>query len=245
MRRLLVPSELGTVLSVWAHPDDETYLAGGVMAAAADAGSRVVCVSATAGEHGTDDPDTWPPDRLGAIRRREAAEAMAILGVTDHRWLDYEDGTLAGIEDTGPIARLTAMLEEVEPDTILTFGPDGMTFHSDHQAVSSWVTAAWKRRGRRGRLLWAAATVEHYATFGAIYEELGIYMTEERPSGIDRRLLDVYVELDGSAYDRKEAALRAMPTQTADLFDGIEAGLLRSSLREEAFVAATDVTLSP
>ena len=29
---------LGTILSVWAHPDDETYLAGGVMAAASDRG---------------------------------------------------------------------------------------------------------------------------------------------------------------------------------------------------------------
>ncbi len=25
---------LGTILSIWAHPDDETYLAGGLMAAA-------------------------------------------------------------------------------------------------------------------------------------------------------------------------------------------------------------------
>lgn len=40
---------LGTVLSVWAHPDDETYLAAGVMAAARDGGQRVVCASATAG----------------------------------------------------------------------------------------------------------------------------------------------------------------------------------------------------
>ena len=33
-------AELGTILSIWAHPDDETYLAAGVMAAAADRGAR-------------------------------------------------------------------------------------------------------------------------------------------------------------------------------------------------------------
>ena len=66
----LTPASLGTILSIWAHPDDETYLAGGLMAAAADAGQRVVCVSATAGEQGTSDPRTWPPERLGAARRR-------------------------------------------------------------------------------------------------------------------------------------------------------------------------------
>ena len=35
---------LGTVLMVWAHPDDETYLVGGLSAALTDAGQRVVCV---------------------------------------------------------------------------------------------------------------------------------------------------------------------------------------------------------
>ena len=40
MSALIRPHDLGTVLSVWAHPDDETYLAAGVMGAAADGGSR-------------------------------------------------------------------------------------------------------------------------------------------------------------------------------------------------------------
>jgi LmbE family N-acetylglucosaminyl deacetylase len=44
--------ELGTVVGVWAHPDDEAYLAGGLMAAARAAGLRVVCVTATDGERG-------------------------------------------------------------------------------------------------------------------------------------------------------------------------------------------------
>jgi LmbE family N-acetylglucosaminyl deacetylase len=41
------PGTWGTILSIWAHPDDETYLAGGVMAAASANGQRVVCVTAT------------------------------------------------------------------------------------------------------------------------------------------------------------------------------------------------------
>ena len=49
--------ELGTILGVWAHPDDETYLCAGLMASAARAGSRVVCVTATRGELGTGDHD--------------------------------------------------------------------------------------------------------------------------------------------------------------------------------------------
>jgi hypothetical protein len=44
---------LGTVLGIWAHPDDEAFLSAGLMAAARDVGQRVVCVTATLGEHGT------------------------------------------------------------------------------------------------------------------------------------------------------------------------------------------------
>ena len=94
-------AEPGTILSIWAHPDDETYLAAGIMATAVDNGDRVVCVSATAGEHGTADPIVWPPARLGQVRRWEANAAMAVLGVTEHRFLGYEDGTLAGRRSRG------------------------------------------------------------------------------------------------------------------------------------------------
>ena len=64
------------------------------------------------------------------------------------------DGALADHDEQG-IAVVGALLDEVEPDTILTFGPDGITFHPDHIAVSRWVTEAWRQRGCRGRLLYA------------------------------------------------------------------------------------------
>jgi len=47
------PMDLGTVMGVWAHPDDETYLAAGLFAHAVDLGSRVVDVTATRGEGGS------------------------------------------------------------------------------------------------------------------------------------------------------------------------------------------------
>ena len=45
-------ASLGTLLGIWAHPDDETLLTAGLMAACRDSGQRVVCVSATRGERG-------------------------------------------------------------------------------------------------------------------------------------------------------------------------------------------------
>jgi LmbE family N-acetylglucosaminyl deacetylase len=85
-------AELGTIVGIWAHPDDEAYLSGGLMAMARDNGQRVVCVTATRGELGTPDPVAWPPDRLAAERTRELARCLAVLGVHEHHWLDYATG---------------------------------------------------------------------------------------------------------------------------------------------------------
>ena len=91
-------AELGTILGIWAHPDDEAYLSGGLMAMARDNGQRVVCVTATRGELGTPDPVAWPPDRLAAERTREMARCLAVLGVREHHWLGYRDGECAAAD---------------------------------------------------------------------------------------------------------------------------------------------------
>jgi LmbE family N-acetylglucosaminyl deacetylase len=205
--------DLGTILSIWAHPDDETFLAGGLMALARDAGQRVVCVSATAGEHGTADPVTWPPERLGALRREESAAALAILGVDDHRWLGFEDGTLADVDPGVGATRVVELLDEVRPDTVLTFGADGMTFHPDHEAIHRWVREAWERRSRRCRVLCATVEAGVFDRQHAVLERWGVYMTDERPVPVPAAELAVHLQLDGPVLERKLAALDAMPSQ--------------------------------
>jgi LmbE family N-acetylglucosaminyl deacetylase len=232
-------SELGTILSVWAHPDDETFVAGGIMARAVAAGQRVVCVSATAGELGTDDPARWPPARLGRVRRWEAAASMAILGVTEHHFLDLPDGGLAELDAGPPLARLAALVDDVRPDTILTFGPDGGTFHPDHQTVSRWIGQAWQRAGRPGRILHAAVTEDFMAEFGKDYEEWGVYMTDERPVGTPTSDLAVRVRLDGELLDQKIAALCAMHTQIAPSLALLGADRFRVLNQEESYVEWT------
>jgi LmbE family N-acetylglucosaminyl deacetylase len=229
---------LGTILSVWAHPDDETYLAGGVMAAAVDNGQRVVCVSASAGERGTDDPVTWPPERLGRVRRWEAAAAMAVLGVREHHFLDLPDGNLAGVDPAGPVDRLAGLIADVAPDTILTFGPDGITYHPDHQTVSRWMGAAWDSAGRPGRLLHSAVSVRHLKEWAQQYEEWQVYMTDERPAGVHPDQVAFDLVSEGPALDRKVAALAAMHTQTAAAIGLLGAETYRRLNAEECFIQA-------
>src|SRR5215470_6687060 len=119
--------DLGTILGVWGHPDDEAYLSAGLMAEAVDAGRRVVCVTATRGEAGFPDDDRRSEAERRRVREEEMVASLEIIGVTDHRWLDYSDGHCHEVLDEVPVGELCRIIEDVEPHTILTFGPDGMT----------------------------------------------------------------------------------------------------------------------
>lgn len=232
----MTTTSLGTILAIWAHPDDETYLAGGLMAAARDEGQRVVCAAATAGERGSADP-AWPPARLARTRRWEAGAAMDVLGVVEHSIHDLPDGALAEHEDRGR-AWAAELMADVRPDTVLTFGADGMTFHPDHVAVHRWVTRTWREGGCPGSLLYATPTTEALERFGPLYEEWDMYMSDQRPAGTPRDRLALRVELRGAELDRKVAALRAMATQTSGVSVAVGEESYAAMVAEEAFVAA-------
>lgn len=231
-------AELGTVLGIWAHPDDEAYLSGGLMALATDAGSRVVCVTATRGELGTADPATWPPHRLAQERATELARSLATLGVVEHHWLDLPDGGCAALDPAGPVARLAGLIEVVRPDTVLTFGPDGITGHDDHKAVGAWADAAWALAARRGcRLLHSCMATEYFAEWEPLDTKLGIY-----PPGLPVCTpvadLAVHLELDGATAARKVAALAAQATQTSGLIDQLGLSTFTGWVGMESFIRA-------
>ena len=228
-------AELGTVLAVWAHPDDEAYLAGGLMALAADGGCRVVCVTATRGEHGTADPLRWPPARIAAVRERELAASLAALGVTEHHWLGIEDGTCAAASPIGPVATIARLIREVGADTVVTFGPDGMTGHLDHRAVSRWTTQAWAVSGARGRLLHATCTDSFARRFRSIHERFDVFQPG-LPRVTPEADLTLHLALDGELLDRKVVALRAQASQTASLVTAMGEELFREWCAEESFL---------
>jgi N-acetyl-1-D-myo-inositol-2-amino-2-deoxy-alpha-D-glucopyranoside deacetylase len=132
------------LLAIFPHPDDETFSAGGLIAAAVDRGVPVTVVSATRGEAGESAiPGLDDPQRLGAVREAELREAMGELGVADVRFLGYHDSGLAAdpIEDARALLRadpkmvaaeIAAIVRDVRPFTVVTFGPDGIYGHPDH-----------------------------------------------------------------------------------------------------------------
>lgn len=152
--------DLGTVLGIWAHPDDDIYLSSGLMAASARVGGRVVDVTATRGEGGSMDEERWPSATMGEVRTRELQRSLEILGVREHRFLEGPvDTDMDSALDESGAPQVLEIVREVRPDTILTFGPDGMTGHEGHKSVSRWATQAFHEAAPPGaRLMYAAYT---------------------------------------------------------------------------------------
>jgi N-acetyl-1-D-myo-inositol-2-amino-2-deoxy-alpha-D-glucopyranoside deacetylase len=152
-----------TLMTVHAHPDDETIGTGGTMAKAVDAGRRVVLVTCTRGEMGeivVKDMDT--PDshrRLGEIRAGELERAMAALGVTEWENLGYHDSDMmgrAGNRDPRSFwqadldeaaRRLVWLIRRYQPDVITTYNDFGGYGHPDHIRTHDVTVRAFPRAG--------------------------------------------------------------------------------------------------
>jgi LmbE family N-acetylglucosaminyl deacetylase len=196
----------------------------------------VVVVTATRGEHGTDDPRAWPPERLGPLREHELSASLAEVGVVEHHWLTYRDGELVDVPLDRGVADLVPVLEAVRPDVVVTFGPDGMTGHADHRAVSAWATEAWRRAGRNAELWYATLTPDFHREWGDLNAQVGLWTTE--PPVTPAPDLSAQVRLTGPALDRKHRALRAHASQTRVLEDLVGAATYRRWWSVESFVAA-------
>lgn len=234
--------DLGTIVSIWAHPDDEAYLCGGIMAMAAAAQSRVMCVTATHGELGVTDPTRWPPEQLPTIREAELAECLRILGVSEHQWLGYPDGGCDAVDANAAADNIAEILRNVAPDTILTFAPDGQTGHPDHVAVHRWAVEAVRRTGI-GTLHVVANTQEWLDDHLAQWIELGAIVGE--PPVAWSGPLSIDLALEGELLDRKYAALAAQASQTEALREVVGEQAYREIIRIERFAAFTTPQAPP
>lgn len=228
-------ASLGTILSLWAHPDDESFTAAGILATAAAQGQTVICVTATQGEQGVQDETRWPAERLGEIRAQELATALKILGISSHYWLNYRDGNCAKVKDSEIIPRIKQFITKYQPDTILTFGPEGLTGHPDHCCVSRWALAA--ADGTQCKVYGAVQLKETYdKAFKEMDEKLNIFFNIESPPLKNENECDICLSLDDKLLEQKFQALAAMPSQTETMLSSFSDQTLRAAFGTEAFV---------
>jgi LmbE family N-acetylglucosaminyl deacetylase len=136
------------ILSVLAHPDDETFGMGGTLALYAHKGVEVHLVCATRGEVGeVDEKYLKGFSSIAERRENELRCASGILGLTGVYFLGYRDSGMAGsIENNHPQALAAQPIDKVtadvvhyirllKPQVVLTFDPIGGYRHPDHIAI--------------------------------------------------------------------------------------------------------------
>jgi len=186
-----------SVLAVVAHPDDESFGLGAVLAGFADAGAAVAVLCFTHGEsstlHGVEGD-------LPSIRAGELARAALVLGVGPVRLLDYPDGALTEVDVDDLSAHVVDLAGEVGAHGLLVFDTDGVTGHPDHARATVAALAAADDSGL-AVLGWTvprtvAATLD---------EEYGAEFTGHDPGDID-----LVVAVDRT---RQLAAVACHPSQ--------------------------------
>jgi mycothiol S-conjugate amidase len=183
-----VPEPL-CLLTVHAHPDDESSKGAGSVALYHAEGIRTVLVCCTGGEEGEilnpalDTPEIHA--RIADLRREELAKAADIIGYDEVVMLGYRDSGMAGSESNAnpdsfarapleeSVERLVAIVRCTHPQVMVVYGDEQSGYpHPDHLRVHDIGVAAFESAGDPDRYPSAGApwqpTKLYYTMFSAI-----------------------------------------------------------------------------
>ncbi|MET8226034.1 PIG-L deacetylase family protein [Streptomyces sp. NPDC005301] len=211
--------ELPSILGVFAHPDDESLLAGGVLARHAASGSRTAVVTAT-----------WAPD---TPRAAELADALAVLGAGTPRMLGYAD---ARAEDSAPgrprwcdldldeaIGQVVMQIRQFRPTAVVTHDALGqLTGHPDHRRTHQVTLLAVEAAALADLHPEAGPPCRVSTLYAATHPQYGIGALRPLLQKVGKTMLSVPDEhasatVDVSAWlDQKWAAILSHRSQLAD-----------------------------
>jgi LmbE family N-acetylglucosaminyl deacetylase len=198
---------LSSLLAVFAHPDDETFRCGGALALLARQGVRVQILTATRGQAGScGDPPLCRPEVLGTVREAELRCACAALGLEPPILLNYQDGALARVSEIEAVNRIMAIVQELRPQVLLTWPPDGLSGHPDHVAVSRWTGLAFQQAAVLESD--APASLYHLVLPRSIADRLGLVHLQTIPDEAVTLTVDVT-----PVWEQKLAAVNCHRTQ--------------------------------
>ena len=155
-----------TFMAVHAHPDDEIFGTGGTFARLSHEGVQTVLITATRGEAGeifdpnmSEEEKTYTFAHLAEVRERELAAAVAALGISQQRYLDYRDSGMVGTADNAnpasfhqavldeAVKRLVRYIREFKPQVMATYDPWGGYGHPDHVQAHRVAVIAYEAAG--------------------------------------------------------------------------------------------------
>jgi LmbE family N-acetylglucosaminyl deacetylase len=139
------------VLAFFAHPDDETMLAGGTLALLAENGAQVHYLSATRGEGGEiGEPPVCSIDVLGEVREGELVCAVGVLGGRSLTFLGYTDPRMGEDEQLFPYTedvtflagQVAASIRQFNIHVVISHGSNGEYGHPAHVITHQAALAA-------------------------------------------------------------------------------------------------------
>jgi LmbE family N-acetylglucosaminyl deacetylase len=231
---------------VFAHPDDDTYGIAGSVAKHAASDLEIALVMTTSGEAGQiADPSLATRETLASVREEEDRASWAALGSAPAiHFLRYPDGGVADVPQESLVAMYLSILQETRPDVVVTFGPEGITGHTDHIAVGAATTAAFHAARAAGadgfrRLLYCCVARSSIDRFNELLRERGLPPIDPtqpfQPRGVPDEAVGMIVDCS-DGYDRKLEALRRHRTQSE--LEDLPFELWRELLGTESFVVA-------
>lgn len=205
-----------TIVFVFAHPDDETTV-GPVMAKVGQTDS-VYLIIATDGRFGETEHAGIPAgDSLVDIRMKELECSCSSLGIQPPIMLGMQDGL--GLNGHGNFyeqvpelkKRLLAEILRLQPDKIITFGPDGDTGHPDHRMVGNLVTEVLLQQGLTDQIDlyffgWQKAQAEKYSWWELSYVDDSGLDTEIAFSETDEQKANASIRCYVSQFTQEEMA---------------------------------------
>lgn len=136
-----------------AHPDDETFGCGSLLAYANELGVPSVVACATRGEAGSPTPGRGLDDAdMATVREAELRAAAQFLGVERVELFDWADSGMDGEPGAGTLVaepldnvadRIASLIDEVQPTIVVTL--DASDGHRDHAHVRDAVLLAVDR----------------------------------------------------------------------------------------------------
>lgn len=133
-----------TILAVLAHPDDESTFLGGTIPKYVKQGVIVDLICATRGEKGNR-LDVLGDIDLGDAREAELRAAAAIIKIRNIYFLGYIDGTMEKSNADEITNKVLEIMQQIRPEIVITFGPDGYTGHKDHVTIGEATTRAFNK----------------------------------------------------------------------------------------------------
>lgn len=213
-----------------AHPDDESSKGAGTMAKYAKEGVRVSVMTFTDGGKGeilnpalAEEPGII--DNLIQVRQRELAEALRILGVTDHFDLGYPDsGYIKDFVGDGfvptadldqacfynapmveVLARAVPIVRATRPQVLVTYDEKGGYPHPDHIRTHTATMAIWRAAADPAFMpdagpAWRASKIYYQLTF--TYRRLSRLQAAAKEHGIETPFDDWLKNWDTSIPER-------------------------------------------